>query len=129
MYRREPRIHYTEVIYDPDPASWAQDEGPQPGPDEDEDDDAYLDRREEWIRATRVIVRPEPGTFKPLPIPPPYSLKEKYAARGLQVIVKLANIELTPERPEYTGGTWHVEGQMVRYYHLNATINSTLKTK
>ena len=30
--------------------------------------------------------------------------------RTLQVIVRLANIVLTPERPEYPGGRWHVEG-------------------
>eukprot|EP00854_Cymbomonas_tetramitiformis_P018945 gene18944-22638_t len=30
--------------------------------------------------------------------------------RRLQVIVKMANIELTPEQPEYPGGAWHVEG-------------------
>jgi len=30
--------------------------------------------------------------------------------RTLQVIVKLANIILTPEQPEYPGGKWHVEG-------------------
>ena len=30
--------------------------------------------------------------------------------RTLQVIVKIANIVLTPERPEYPGGRWHVEG-------------------
>lgn len=30
----------------------------------------------------------------------------------LQVIVKLANIHLTPEKPSYGGGTWHVEGQL-----------------
>ena len=30
--------------------------------------------------------------------------------RTLQVIVRLANIILTPERPEYPGGSWHVEG-------------------
>ena len=30
--------------------------------------------------------------------------------RTLQVIVRLANIILTPERPEYPGGKWHVEG-------------------
>ena len=30
--------------------------------------------------------------------------------RTLQVIVKLANIVLTPEKPHYPGGTWHVEG-------------------
>jgi hypothetical protein len=32
----------------------------------------------------------------------------------IQVIVKLANIHLTPEKPKYEGGTWHVEGQLVR---------------
>ena len=30
--------------------------------------------------------------------------------RTLQVIVRLTNIVLTPERPEYPGGEWHVEG-------------------
>ncbi|EIN12310.1 hypothetical protein PUNSTDRAFT_118210 [Punctularia strigosozonata HHB-11173 SS5] len=30
--------------------------------------------------------------------------------RGFQVIVKLANIMLTPEKPAYEGGSWHVEG-------------------
>ena len=30
--------------------------------------------------------------------------------RALQVIVKLANIVLTPEKPNYPGGKWHVEG-------------------
>ena len=29
---------------------------------------------------------------------------------NLKVIVKLANIELTPENPVYAGGSWHVEG-------------------
>ena len=29
---------------------------------------------------------------------------------NLKVIVKLANIELTPENPSYAGGSWHVEG-------------------
>ncbi|KJZ73699.1 hypothetical protein HIM_06817 [Hirsutella minnesotensis 3608] len=31
-------------------------------------------------------------------------------ASRIQVIVKLANIELTPEHPVYTGGSWHIEG-------------------
>lgn len=29
---------------------------------------------------------------------------------AVQVIVKLANIYLTPEKPKYKGGVWHVEG-------------------
>ncbi|KAG8931781.1 hypothetical protein FRC01_000810 [Tulasnella sp. 417] len=38
--------------------------------------------------------------------------KSTYSVRGriVQVIVKLANIHLTPEKPEYPGGRWHVEG-------------------
>ena len=32
--------------------------------------------------------------------------------RTLQVIASLANIVLTPERPEYPGGKWHVEGSL-----------------
>ncbi|KAI1504770.1 hypothetical protein F5X99DRAFT_370922 [Biscogniauxia marginata] len=30
----------------------------------------------------------------------------------IQVIVKLANIHLTPEKPSYDGGSWHTEGQL-----------------
>jgi hypothetical protein len=40
-------------------------------------------------------------------------LKRDFAHRGLQIVVKLANIELTPEKPTYEGGVWHVEGQLV----------------
>ncbi|KAG9022000.1 hypothetical protein FS837_006801 [Tulasnella sp. UAMH 9824] len=38
--------------------------------------------------------------------------KRAYSVQGevIQVIVKLANIHLTPEKPEYPGGSWHVEG-------------------
>ncbi|KAL5335221.1 hypothetical protein BJX70DRAFT_390846 [Aspergillus crustosus] len=41
---------------------------------------------------------------------PPVDLREKFRDQGLQVIVKLANIELTPERPEYAGGAWAYRG-------------------
>ncbi|KDN35321.1 hypothetical protein RSAG8_11655, partial [Rhizoctonia solani AG-8 WAC10335] len=37
-------------------------------------------------------------------------IKYKLGGRTIQVIVKLANIHLTPEKPEYSGGSWHVEG-------------------
>lgn len=33
-----------------------------------------------------------------------------FAFDNLKVIVKLTDIELTPERPSYPGGSWHVEG-------------------
>jgi len=37
-------------------------------------------------------------------------------SRTLQVIVKLANIVLTPENPEYPGGNWHVEGLLQLHF-------------
>ncbi|KAI8926474.1 hypothetical protein BC831DRAFT_511651 [Entophlyctis helioformis] len=54
--------------------------------------------------------------------------------RNLQVIVKLANIHLTPENPEYGGGSWHVEGAAnesivatgIYYYDMDNTTESRL---
>jgi len=53
------------------------------------------------------------GDFVPRPEHPPLDLRQTYKDQGLQVIVKLANIELTPRKPTYIGGSWHVEGQLV----------------
>jgi hypothetical protein len=61
-----------------------------------------------------LIEQPEPGVFKP-PTTPTLDLKNKYLESGLQIIVKLANIHLTPENPSYEGGSWHVEGQLVSF--------------
>ena len=111
-FRHGRRIHFTDCEYDPDPENGPETDGPQQIPDEDEDD--YWERRDEWYRETRRLVLPEPsGPFSPLPEPAKFDLKARYGKRGLQVVVKLANIELTPEKPEYEGGSWHVEGQMV----------------
>ena len=110
-FERRKRITYTEVQYDPDPEDWPDSEQPQPQPDESEED--FWIRKDNWIKATRRLVFPEPDDFEPLPQPAPFDLKSKYGKRGLQVIVKLASIHLTPEKQEYEGGTWHVEGQMV----------------
>ena len=61
-----------------------------------------------------LIEQPEPDVFEPPSEPDPtIDLKKEYAKSGLQVIVKLANIHLTPEKPSYDGGSWHVEGQLV----------------
>ncbi|KAL5353163.1 hypothetical protein ACLOAV_001196 [Pseudogymnoascus australis] len=40
------------------------------------------------------------------------SIRERFKDSGLQVIVKMATIELTPEKPDFPMGGWHVEGQM-----------------
>ncbi|KAJ6466056.1 hypothetical protein C8R47DRAFT_1224185 [Mycena vitilis] len=39
---------------------------------------------------------------------------EPYSLRGktIQCIIKLANIHLTAENPEYKGGSWHVEAML-----------------
>ena len=115
MINRDQRIPYESVKYDPDPEDLSDSEGPQQLLGEDED--AYWERREEWTQAMREanLVMPEPGEFSPLEDPPKFGLREVFGGRkrGLQVIVKLANIELTPEKPRYEGGSWHVEGQMV----------------
>jgi hypothetical protein len=47
------------------------------------------------------------------------SLQDTFRAKGLQVIVKLASIELSPEKPSYTGGSWHLEGMLNE--HIVAT--------
>jgi hypothetical protein len=39
--------------------------------------------------------------------------------RKLQVITKLANIELSPDKPDYMGASWHVEG--MENEHIVAT--------
>ncbi|PLN85528.1 hypothetical protein BDW42DRAFT_183027 [Aspergillus taichungensis] len=105
-YRRD-RIPYGRVEYlardTPEPE--AEDE-------EEEDSDEFGDRCYEWSHS-RPIKLPEPeGEFCP---PEPYEsvrLRERFRDEGLQVIVKLANIELGPEKPEYGGGSWHIEGQL-----------------
>lgn len=108
------RVPFERVRYDPDPDEMSDSETPQQGEDEDEDD--YYERRSAWEDSVRRIILPEPGEFKSSDVPIPekvVDLKKDYSSTGLQIIVKLANIHLTPEKPEYSGGSWHVEGQLV----------------
>lgn len=41
---------------------------------------------------------------------PKGGLREKF--QDLQIIIKMASIELTPENPEFPAGGWHIEGQI-----------------
>jgi len=108
------RITYDCVEYDPDPDAVHEDFWPQRNEGESEDD--FWERRDEWADELRRknLVKPEPEEFEAAPESSAemLDLSEKFGGR-LQVIVKLANIELTPEKPKYEGGTWHVEGKMV----------------
>lgn len=40
-------------------------------------------------------------------------LQKEFWDVGIQVIVKLSSIHLSPEQPEYAGKPWHVQGQLV----------------
>ncbi|ORY47279.1 hypothetical protein BCR33DRAFT_715026 [Rhizoclosmatium globosum] len=56
------------------------------------------------------------------------------AGRNLQVIVKMASIHLTPEKPSFTGGSWHLEGMEneaiaatgILYYAMDNITSSRL---
>ncbi|GAA6040319.1 hypothetical protein JCM8097_009419 [Rhodosporidiobolus ruineniae] len=81
----------------------------------DEDADDYWDKYEEFMEK-RELRLPEPEKFdmgkkeewakKEVEDGPAFPLK----GRKLQVITKIASIHLTPEKPSYGGGVWHVEG-------------------
>jgi len=92
--RLNPRPLRVEV----DPSGWYKDQSPNY-----DDDDKYL----EWQENRQPVLPEPPDVFSP---PPPPSKLVDLCGRKLQVIVKLANIELTPEKPSYPGGVWHVEG-------------------
>jgi hypothetical protein len=69
-------------------------------------------REEDWEQydqshADRFIPPTVPPAFEP---PPPPPRRVELRGRRLQVIVKLASIHLTPDKPRYPGGAWHVEG-------------------
>lgn len=118
-YEDEPARAYNDRLQ-----KW-KDKYEEPEQDEDEDNDDYWARVETWKEA-RPIVQPEPKEFQP----PLERLKKVYEKRlqkepdllkeqkidlckdygKLQIIVKLANIHLTPDKPSYEGGSWHVEG-------------------
>jgi hypothetical protein len=68
------------------------------------------------LRKARTVLQPEPKRFQ---IPadrlhdkamqaPEVDLRKNFGKP--QIIVKLANIQLTPENPSHSGGSWHVEG-------------------
>ncbi|KZV96699.1 hypothetical protein EXIGLDRAFT_642899 [Exidia glandulosa HHB12029] len=78
----------------------------EPEKEDGEDDYAYYDRLDEWEEAR--VMHPDPEEYDPARAERKihYTLRD----REIQVIVKLANIHLTPENPSYPGGSWHVEG-------------------
>ncbi|KAF9779818.1 hypothetical protein BJ322DRAFT_1167008 [Thelephora terrestris] len=76
---------------------------PCPGSLNEEDQEAWLDKHPFKTPDAREHYDGDLGVMEDR-----ISLRD----RTIQVIVKLANIVLTPEKPEYPGGKWHVEGMM-----------------
>ncbi|KAF8601411.1 hypothetical protein BDV93DRAFT_495811 [Ceratobasidium sp. AG-I] len=91
---------------------YSYDEGFEPRPNRKDckDNEEWNERYREW-EENRPYQQPDVGAEG-------YvlgSLERRqwwYSLNGrtIQVIVKLANIHLTPEEPEYKGGSWHIEG-------------------
>ena len=100
---REPRIVHKHTDYD-FPLGFE-------APEEVGDD---WDAQVHWVRTNRVLQRPEPRPYQlyQRPVDEEVDLQCDFGKQGLQVIVKLVNIELTPEKPTYDGGSWHIEGQL-----------------
>ncbi|KAJ4115383.1 hypothetical protein NW768_011235 [Fusarium equiseti] len=70
-----------------------------------------------WFYKTHPVVAPEPSlepqlTFRAEDVKSVDDVFSDLGPKKLQVIVKLANIHLTPENPTYPGGSWHTEGQL-----------------
>lgn len=104
-----------------------------------DDSDGYEDEYYAYLERYRIYNLPEPGEFG-APVITADDVEKKFtflnlkddndnAVKKFQVIVKLANIHLTPEKPEYKGGSWHIEGQLnehivstALYYYDNDNI-------
>ncbi|MFF5881843.1 DUF4246 domain-containing protein [Streptomyces sp. SID9913] len=117
---RHPRPLRVEA----DPHGWYDSEPEYPDRSSFSDDAAHDEAVEAWEKAqdewweNRRPVVPDAPEFTP-PELPDASARVDLRGRRLQVIVKLATIRLTPDKPEYAGGSWHVEGM------LNERIVST----
>ena len=125
-YATYQRIQYDNILYDMDENNVPEGMGPLRNWDSVSDDtlgDQMEDDFNDWLEENKKAIQPEPGVFTPPPARKPedvVDLQRDFSEKGLQVIVKLANILLTPEKPEYVGGAWHVEGQLVSTCTFNS---------
>ncbi|MFJ6945024.1 DUF4246 domain-containing protein [Streptomyces wuyuanensis] len=116
--------HPRPLRIEADPYGWYDSEPEYPVKSSHSDDEAHAEALRAWERAqddwweNRRPVVPDAPAFTP-PESPGASARTDLRGRSLQVIVKLATIHLTPDKPEYSGGSWHVEGM------LNERIVST----
>ncbi|MDI3389004.1 DUF4246 domain-containing protein [Streptomyces sp. B-S-A8] len=110
--------HPRPLRIEADPFSWY--DGSEPVEPDSDDEDAYAAYEEAmdgWWENRRPVVPDAPEFIAPPA--PDATARADLRGRRLQVIAKLATIRLTPDKPEYAGGSWHVEGM------LNERIVST----
>ncbi|MGV9409471.1 DUF4246 domain-containing protein [Nocardia sp. NPDC003693] len=116
-------LHPAPIRIVPDSSAWYEGEPEEPDLDIEDDDaydaaeEAYEAAWDDWYRDRRPTI-PDAPVYVPPALP---SAGERFSLRDrrIQVIVKLATIHLTPGKPDYPGGSWHVEGM------LNERIVST----
>ncbi|KAL0931074.1 uncharacterized protein CTRU02_213809 [Colletotrichum truncatum] len=105
-------------------------------PDSDPEVDTEMIRKDvAWFRVTHPVRRPDVPEYKSVcPRADDLNLQKGFLGdtERIQVIVKLANIQLTPEKPRYAGGSWHIEGQLnehicatALYYYDNENITNS----
>ena len=110
------RIKCSGAKYTDHPEDLPEDQKPQQRPDESEE--SFWERYGEWEKSVKQYALPEPGEYRVWKNDISdcsdfsHDLRRDFAT-GLQIIVKLANIQLTPDKLSYDGGSWHVEGQVV----------------
>ncbi|MEV5942288.1 DUF4246 domain-containing protein [Streptomyces sp. NPDC051994] len=109
--------HPRPLRIEADPFGWYDSEPEYPNRSSYSDDGAYdealsvwEEAHEDWWENRRPAI-PDAPAFT-APELPDESARVDLRGHRLQVIVKLATIHLTPDKPEYPGGSWHVEGMM-----------------
>ncbi|MFE0250321.1 DUF4246 domain-containing protein [Streptomyces sp. NPDC059010] len=109
--------HPRPLRIEADPYGWYDSKPEYPDRSSYSDDGAYGEAvhlwgeaQDDWWENRRPVI-PDAPAFIP-PELPDDSARVDLCGRSLQVIVKLATIHLTPDKPEYPGGSWHVEGMM-----------------
>ncbi|MFE7511594.1 DUF4246 domain-containing protein [Streptomyces sp. NPDC057540] len=116
--------HPRPLRIEADPFGWYDSKPEYPERSAYADAGAYADALDAWGEAhdawweTRSPVVPDAPAYTPRAVPDD-TARVGLRGRTVQVVVKLATIHLTPEDPEYSGGSWHVEGM------LNERIVST----
>lgn len=118
---------------------------------EEERDERWVRKRDEehakgnYLWGTDGLVNEDEEPYPPgrnkddhilIPEPEPYKRRVKiahpseadlventFSGNKLQVIVKLANIMLTPEKPSYDGDSWHIEVKGLMQNHALSTAN------